>query len=236
MATTFSVTRNDIINAALRVVGVLGLTQTASATDITNATQALQLMLKNWAVKGTTLWKISELSVPLVADTRTYQIGPTATGTGAVVTDRPLKVLDQGNFIRNSDNEDTPITLLGRSDYEMYGSKLTTGIVNSIFYDPQLTNGVLSVYPTPSDSTRTLHLFVQTQYADMDSASSAPDFPQEWYAALKWGLARELVIEYGVDETTERRIERRYEECVPELLTASVDEGSAFFTYNNRGM
>lgn len=312
--TSFSVTRNDLINAALRAIGVLGLTQTPSTQDYTFASQALNIMIKNWMAKGATLWKIQEIVVGLVGGVKQYPLGPTAgyvfsipvltggsgytgasvitlsapgtfsgfpgttatatlgltsgavtsviitnpgagyvtpptiassgPGTGAtygtpvlvgVTTTRPLRVLDQGNFIRNIlTGLDTPITMLGRNEYEMYGAKTSSGVVNSFFYDPQLGNGNVLVYPAPSDNSRELHLFAQMTLADMVNAGDTPDFPQEWYSALKYGLARELIVEYGADQATEQRIERHYMENLPELLAFSQDEASTYFTYDTR--
>lgn len=241
MATyTFSVTRDDIIKAAMRVTGKLGPTQAPNANQISFASQALNILVKEWMSKGATLWKIQEIIVALAANTSKYLLGPSATGatdpSGAPFLVRPLRILDQGNFIRTlATSTDTPITMVGRSEYEMYGAKTSLGVVNSFFYDPQLTNGLLFVYPTPAtSSTQVLHLFGQIPIADFNAAADLPDFPQEWFAALKYGLAREMVIEYGADETTERRIERRYQEALDSVLNFSVDEASAYFTYNNR--
>jgi hypothetical protein len=316
MTTSYSVTRNDIINAALRTIGVLGLNQVATNEDFFYATTALNLFLKNLQARGATLWKIKEVVVQLQDGYNTYPIGPTAgyvasipvtaggsgydgtstitlsapgtfsgytnttataslvissgavtsvtitnagtgyqsaptitpggAGTGATfgtpvivgeTVERPLRVLDQGNFIRViSTDEDTPISMLGRGDYEIYGSKTTEGIVNSFFYDPQLTNGSLKVYPTPGDATRELHLFVQSTIEDITNSTDTFDFPQEWFMALRYGLARELLVEYGVDEATERRIEMRWREYSDMLFAFSVDEASTYFTYDTRGM
>jgi len=322
MTTSFSVNRNEIINAALRATGKIGLTQTVPAELTINASQAFNIMIKQWMAKGVTLWKIREVIVALVPNINKYPLGPTAayvssvpvltggaaytsgsqvlfsapvafsgwTGTAAsgvlellagVVTgvtitsggggytednppimtvgapgsgatfgdpvlagttvQRPMRVLDQGNFIRDLSTppnyRDVSINLLARTDYEMYGSKFSLGVVNSIFYDPQLTNGQLYVYTNVADDSvdRELHLFCQLPFEDMDEATTTPDFPQEWFAPLKWGLARELVTELGCDETTERRIKEHYQETLSDGLNNSVDEASAYFTYDTRG-
>lgn len=319
MTTSFSITRNELIKSSLRAAGKIGLTQTPTSELYSVASEALNIMIKQWMAKGVTLWKIQEVVVTLVPSVNKYPLGPTAgylssipvltggtgyngsstltfsapvafsgftgvtaTGTlilasgvvvGVTITNpgsgyqpgfptvtlgapgsgatfgtpvlvgktvqRPLRVLDQGNYIRNlatSPNYlDTPITLLGRNEYEMYGSKFSLGVVNSIFYDPQLGNGQLYVYTNvASDIQRELHLFCQLPFEDMDQAATAPDFPQEWFAPLKWGLTRDLIIELGADETTERRVEKRYAEVMGEGFNNSVDEASAYFTYDSR--
>lgn len=317
MTTSFSVTRDDIIKAALRTCGIIGLKQTPDPDDITYASQALNIMIKGWQTKGATLWKIQELVLPLVANQSTYKIGPTAgrvlsvtvnaggtgyvdgasvtfsappgfsgysgttatgtlvvsggvitgvtltsggsgyltaptitapTGTGAsftvnmigLTTQRPLRVLDQGNFLRNTTtNKDTPVEMLSRSDYELYGRKDTASLPNSFFFDPAFSvtdpNTVTRVYPEPIDNNRELHLFAQMTFEDVAAGSDTFDFPQEWFAVLKYGLARELVIEYGVDEATERRIEKRFAEAMGDGLGFSVEEAATYFTVDTRG-
>lgn len=233
MATTYTynITRNELISAALRAIGVLGLNQTAAADDISHCSEALNIMIKQWGAKGTTLWKVEELTIAMVAGTASYGLGP------ATSTTRPLRILELGNFIRTTASGlDTSVALLGRSDYEQYGAKASTGTVNSFYYDPLLTNGTVKVYPTPStSSTHVLHLFAQMPFADMLLAADAPQFSQEFLAPLKWGLARELLVEYGCDEATERRIEMRYQETLKEGLDFSQDMGSTYFQYNTRG-
>ena len=46
--TTFSVTRNDIINASLRLLGVLEEGSIANATAIENASLVLNMLIKDW--------------------------------------------------------------------------------------------------------------------------------------------------------------------------------------------
>lgn len=90
MSTSFglSVTRNELINAVLRTLGKLGLTQTAEPEDFTNCSQALNLMIKSWMNKGATLWKIEMVAVPMVVGVVQYPIGPAAAYVySATVTD-----------------------------------------------------------------------------------------------------------------------------------------------------
>ena len=75
---TFSVTRNDVINSALRTLGVIGLGETASSEDFTNCSQALNIMIKSWAKKGWPLWTQETLAITMVDGVRQYPIGPTA--------------------------------------------------------------------------------------------------------------------------------------------------------------
>jgi hypothetical protein len=238
MSATYSVTPQQVIDSALRILGQEGLIQTMEQQWYINALMTLNLMVKEWIAEGATLWKIQELVIPTVIGQRTYQIGPTA-GAGGLVTDRPLRILDEGNFIRNTtvstNPQDTTIDLLGRDEYEMFGNKLSQSVINSIFYDPQLTNGVLSVYPTSASAIYELHLIAQMPIQDIGSLTAAFDFPNEWFNALRWNLAYELMTEAGADESTKRDVTQMAMQKKKMLFDYSVDEASMYFTYDNRG-
>ncbi|OYV45502.1 MAG: hypothetical protein B7X06_04445 [Verrucomicrobia bacterium 21-51-4] len=231
--TTFSVSANDIINGAFRLTGAFGASDVIPAADTANALQALNIMVKSWQTMGYELWTVKELVLPMVASTTSYQIGPTATGTGALVTDRPLRISQA--FLRNdSQNTDTMLSILSRQEYEQLGAKSTLGVVNSIFYDPQLNNGVLYVYTTPSDASRSVHLFVQRPIQDFNATTDLPDFPQEWFQALKWGLASEIGMEYGVPPEVMNRIDARALAYSKEMSAWSQEEASMYFTMDMR--
>lgn len=166
----------------------------------------------------------------------------TITVVGLTAT-RPLRILDRSNFLRNDETlNDITVLVIAQSDYNMLGNKFTSGSVPcQIFYNPTFTttndNGQLYVYPMPTDDSisRTMHVFPQIMINDATSAGSLMDFPQEFLNALKWGLAWELITEYGVDMQTEARIEKRFTMYVKEAFDFSVEEASTMFSYNNQG-
>ena len=315
MTTTFgtAVTRDDIIEAALRTLGAIGLDQTPEAAEYTNASEALNLMLKSWISKGATLWKIEEIEVEMVPLVALYHVGPsgarvhsvtvsaggtgytsaptvtlsggggsgataTATVSGGAVTvvtiteegnsytsaptvsfaggggsgatatstikglttDRSQKVLLTGNFLRNDTFDwDTPVHQISREEYNRLPDKTpsTGGVPTQFYWDPLIPNCRLLVWtPAATDGdTYTMHLQTQTTIDDATGASDLFDFPQEFMNALKWGLARELIAEYAVDDRTERRIETRFAEYFQDAFDFSVEEASTNFTFNAKG-
>lgn len=226
--TTFLVNRDDVIKASLRLLEVIGLGETPLTEDFTNCAQALNIMVKAWQIDGYKLWAIRDISVPLVAGNASYQIGDTATGTGAVVTNRPLRIQDA--YIRDSNDKDTSLEIIPRATYDLLSDKTASGIPNQIFYDPLLTNGVLYVWPVPTDATSTIHIVVQKPLADFNLSADNPDFPQEWYQALKWGLAAEVGLEYGATERKIARIEQKAMIFKEQLNNWTQEEPSMFFS------
>ena len=77
----FSVTRDDIITGAMRVIGALGEAETPTSYEISNASQALNMLVKQWQgatnfAPGLKVWarKVGYLFVQ--SDTVQYALGP----------------------------------------------------------------------------------------------------------------------------------------------------------------
>ncbi|MGH7745395.1 MAG: hypothetical protein ACREQ5_11475 [Candidatus Dormibacteria bacterium] len=222
-----------MIKAALRECGSIGETETPSSEQFSDCSFALNLIIKAWVKKGMPLWKVVEVVVPMIANQITYQIGPTATGTGAIVTDRPLRVLD--SFIRSPQNNDVSLMHLARSDYEALGNKTPgSSIPNSIYYQSLSINGLLTVYPSPQASDYSIHLFVQSPINDVNSGTDVMDFPSECYQALKWNLADEIGGETGASDSKLLRIEKRARLYKDEMESWSVETASLYMTRDTR--
>ena len=236
MTTAYHITRDSVISSSLRKLQVLELGSTPDADTVTNAANALNIMIKAWQSQGIKLWTIDEITVPLVASQTTYVLGPGST-TG-LATDKPLKVIQA--WMRNTSvtpNIDIPTMPLSKQEYNILGSKSTTGMVNSYFYDPRLTSGNLSLFLTPDSNTATnyqLHLVVQRPMTDISAAGDYPDFPTEWQQALIWGLADELAIEYGCHVNQRNEISMKAMKYRDELEGWDTETSSTFFTPDQR--
>lgn len=90
------------------------------------------------------------------------------------------------------------------------------------------------MYPVPDDNTHTVHLIVQRQIQDMISPSDTFDLPQEWLHAVKWGLADELSLEYGVPQEVMDRIASRAQVLREECFDFSVEDSEVYFTVDTR--
>lgn len=215
MSTTFLVTRDQVINNALRKQGWLDYTQSADATKISNMAESLQIMIKGWAARGIKVWTCEELVLTLVGGQAKYTIGP----SGADLTaNRPMRVIDC--FLRlnpsSSSPNDTPLTRISKQEYNMLGNKSSQGVPNSYFYDAQLngvsnTKGDFYLYNVPAASTASnynVHIFSQRQIFDISAANDNFDFPQEWFWPLVWNLANETADENKTPPDRCARIER----------------------------
>lgn len=234
MSTTYSVSRDQIISSALRKLGVLELGATPDSDTVTNSAQALNLMIKQWMTDGIKLWTVVEYTLPLVANKNSYTIGP----SGDLVTDKPLKLIQA--FLRNTQvtpNIDTPMQIFSKEQYNVLGSKNSTGTPNSVFLDPNTTYSTVYIYLTPDSNVATnyqMHLVVQKPIDDILTSSSVPNFPVEWMQSLVWGLADQLALEYGLPVNHRQEISMRAEKYKSQLEDWDVESSSTFFTPDTR--
>jgi hypothetical protein len=245
MSSSYTVTRDQIISLALRKLGMLEIGDTPDASTISNASMALNLLIKQLSTEGLKLWKVSELIVPIVANTTQYILGGSSSVTmydslapSTAITDKPLKVV-QG-FYRNTQatpDIDVPLMVVSKQEYNMLGSKFSTGSTNTVFYDPKTTYGVLYVYLTPDASTATnteLHLIAQMPLNDISSGTDIPDFPNEWMNCLVWNLADQLSIEYGVPMNHRQEIATRARSYRETLENWDTEASSTYFQMDYR--
>ena len=239
MTTSYSITRDQVIVAALRKLGVVEPSDTGSSLDanlIANHAQTLNLMVKQWATDGIKLWTVVEQTLPLVASQTSYTIGPSGCDLTA---DKPMKLVQA--WIRNTSVSpyiDTPLQILSQQEYNILGSKFSTGVANTVYLNPGVTSSTAYVYLTPDSGTATnytMHMVVQVQIQDISSASSVPDFPNEWMNALVWGLADELAIEYSVPANHRQEIMAKANLYREAISSASVAAESTYFQPNWMG-
>jgi len=240
MSSTYTVSRDQIITLALRKLGVLEIGDVPDAETINNAAMSLNLLIKQLSTEGLKLWKNSELIIPLITNQTTYILGGSTSALmydslnpTVAITDRPLKVI-QG-FYRNitvTPYIDIPVMVVSKQEYNVLGSKFSTGTANTIFYDTKKLNGVLYVYLTPDVNASTnmeLHIITQLPLDDLSTALAIPDFPNEWMNCLVWNLADQLALEYGVPMNSRQEISMRAGTYKTLLTDWDVEASSTFF-------
>ncbi len=233
-STNYSTDRNTLIAGALRLIGAIAQGETPTATQYTEGAEALNMMVKAWQADGMPLWAIKEYNITPVADTRVYRIGLSQT----VNTPRPLKIIG-AYFHDDTSDVDIPMTVLTRQEYNSMGVKtITSSTISQYYYDIQSTYGDLYVYPVPNSTAATagnyIRIVYQRPYEDFDASTDEPDFPQEWYDALKFGLACRLAPEYGVPLEQYGMLLKQAKEIKQEALNFGTEETSIYFEPDKR--
>jgi hypothetical protein len=112
---------------------------------------------------------------------------------------RPLRIISA--YRRDINDADIPIEIISRTDYANLSNKTTSGKPIQIFYNPQMTNGVLSVWPTPDSATDVIRFWYERPLEDFDTSADTPDFPIEWAEAICAGLAYRMSSAYGLTKS-----------------------------------
>jgi len=160
----------------------------------------------------------------------------TATLTGAVSSgavvycyqtkmQRPLRIVDAYRLDQIG-NTRAPINLITYQQYRSLGNHTSASIPNQIYYDPQLVDGILSVYPRFSDGQYVLEVRFHRPFEDFDSASDTPDFPQEYYLAIMTNLAALLAPKNGLPLQERTTLLKEADYYWQQALSYGTEEGS----------
>lgn len=218
----FSVTRDQVITAALRKCGSYGLGDTIPPEEIDDAAFALNLMLKEMAINGLPLWCVQDIAIPMVAGQTSYNV------SAASGTTLPLRILDA--YIRDSTGNDTSLQITSRYDYDTLGQKTSQAVPNQIYYDPQLGAGAIVVYNVPANNSNTIHVVIQRQIQDINLATETFDFPQEAYRTLVWGLADEISLDQQCTADVRKEINAKAVAFKEKFFDSTQEQASIYFT------
>lgn len=230
-STNYAITRDDFIKSSLRLIGVGRRGESVDDSDIQDAVEVLQMMIKAYSKKGLKVWQRRTTSLTLVASQASYTLGP----TGNLVIGRPIDIIHI-NRRTISTGTDVPLLKWTQDEYLRQTPKTQTGIPLGFWYDYQLTNGVLYLWQVPDAtavSTYNLQITYLDPIDDMDSGTDDFEFPQEWYEALRYNLAYRMAPEYDVDPVERSQLRKDAEKFLMEAEDGDVEMGSIYIAPDN---
>jgi hypothetical protein len=203
---SFTRNRNQIITAALRIVGAVETGQPVYPEQIEDTAEALNIFIKAISPEIGGLWAIAEVVIPLTVTDKYYLLGPSS----VPAIPKPLDIIEARR--RDAYGNDTPLTPCNRDDYMILSDKSSLGIVNQYYYQPTLINGLLYVWPVSALATDSIVLSAKIPFQDFVSMPDNADFPPEALRMLKWGLADEIALEFSVDTQKRSEIKEKAKE------------------------
>ena len=224
--TSFSVSRDDIIKGALRKIGVVAQGEVPTQAQYDEGAFSLNLLIKAWEADGMPLWAITQKQVTLVAGQSVYTLN----------NPKPLKVYQAWNHNTVS-NVDVPMRLVTKQEYNSLGNKTSTGNPIQIYFDPRRDDSKLYVFPVPTATeaaSNVIQYVCQIPFEDFDASTDNPDFPQEWYDAVTYGLATRLAPEYGVPGADRKLLWQEMTIIKNDALNFGLEEGSLYFGVERR--
>ncbi len=223
-------TPGRIIREAMIDAGLLQRGEEPTSDDYSRYMGRLSDLVNMWQTQGLKLWVNEVISITLVAGTGSYFLGP----GGTITTTKPLRVID-GYYI-SSGNERTPLTSLSWQRYNTLSNTTQTGAISSYLVDKQLTNLRVAFWQVPDAAAATgrVDLLIQGQVTEMISLNDRVSFPQEWYVALRWGLADDICS--GQSQAIQARCMEKARAFRQALEDWDVEDASTFIQPDFQGM
>jgi hypothetical protein len=225
-----SVTRDDIILTAFADAGIYAPgAEVPTAAEVTDANLRLNMMIKAMQAAGVGLWLNQAFSQTLVASAQSYTFGP----LGTTVLIRPLAVVEAR--LRDVNGNETPMAVMSRDEYMSLPLKSSSGKSTQFYYDPQTANGKFYVWPVNTTLTDTIVGTMRVPIQVFVNIADTPDFPQEAFDMLHFGLAVRLSPAYGVPAQQVQLLMALYKTALDDFKDFDREqEVSAFFTVATR--
>lgn len=187
---------SDIIEPALRDLGVLQSGEAATAADSADALVALNNLLDQWALEPLTVYTLTRTTKAITVSDGEYSVG---TG-GDVNIARPADIARVTLIDTNqTPDHEYPLTRLTEREYQDLPQKAQESErPDSWYYNPTVTTGTLYLFPVPTGTGLEFGVYVRTAVPQFASAQAAVTLPPGYERMLVKNLALELAPSYGV--------------------------------------
>jgi len=153
------------------------------------------IVLDNNTILWTTITNIVSTTITLNTSITSSATSGNLVFTYTTSLSRPLSI--QSARLRNANSFDKMMEIKPRFDYMNIPQKNITGSPIILYYTPQLSTGVVYVWPTPQNVSERLKITYLRTLQDFNSGSDNPDLPQEWLEAITYNLAVRVAPAYG---------------------------------------
>jgi len=190
-----STSAGDLINRALRLLGVLAEGETPSNAVSQDALTAMQQMIDSWSTERLSVFSTQDQVFTWPASQRTRTLGP----SGNFVGNRPI-MLDDATYFRDAGtNVSYGIKIINQQQYDGIAVKTVTSTYPQVIWVNMTYPDIeMYVYPVPLRDLEWHFVSVEvlTQPA---SLSTALTFPPGYLRAFVYNLAMEFAPEFGVE-------------------------------------
>ncbi len=190
-------TANDIINGALRLIGVLAEGETPSPETSNDSLTAFQQLVESWSTERLAVYCTQTQQFVWPANQATRTIGPTGNFVGV----RPISI-DPSTYFTTG-GLSYGLTFINQQQYNGICDKGVTSTYPQVCYvSNTYPNLTLTVYPVPEQALTWNIVSVQelTQPALLATVMS---FPPGYLRAFRYALACELAPEFGVSPSAD---------------------------------
>lgn len=204
---TFDLQITDIFEEAYERAG----SEMRSGYDFRTARRSFNLLTSEWANRGINLWTVESGSIPLVANTATYNL--------PVDTIDLIEHVIRQNPGNASTQTDINISRISVSTYSTIPNKLNTGRPIQVYVNRQsgvtTPTGVqyptITVWPVPPDGSYTFVYWRLRRMQDAGNGEGTADIPSRFLPALTAGLAYQIAMKLPEAAPRVQMLQAEYE-------------------------
>lgn len=231
-AANWNYTRDQIINAAHRKIGIGVDGSTATPTQMTNAQEALNNLVFSLYAQGMPVWAMTTTFFNPVQGQGAYPVG-LGIGSGNLNIQAPLKITQAWNLDVSNPLQTfrIPMNIYTQFNFNLLNAPTTQGFPVHLWYQPQNQQGVINIWPQPDAYTqqyRQIYFVYQRPFDQFNASTDTPDFPQVWIEPLIYSLAHRLGPEYGLPLSELDKLNEQANALITNALSFGTEEGSLF--------
>ena len=199
VVSTTQPTAQVLVERAIRALGRLGDGESATSTELSDGLAMLNELIESWNLDRLLIYQDAREEFSLTANRNPHTIGRSVNGSGNgdLVATRP-HAIQQASVILSPGNQEYEVDVLNWEEWQAISQKDTTSnIPYSLWYESEFPLGKLWLYPVPTDPV-TLVLYVWRQLSSGLELTDKLSVPQGYLRALRFNLAIDLSLDYGV--------------------------------------
>jgi len=188
-------TAGELINGALRLIGMLAESEVPSAATSDDALAAMNQMIDSWNTERLSTFSTQDQ----VFSWPPGQIHRTLGPTGDFVGNRPIQLDDSTYFKDPSNGISFGIKIINQQQYDGIAVKTVTSTYPQVIWlNMDYPNIDMYVYPVPTKLLE-WHFISVTELDQPATLFTDLSFPPGYLRAFRYNLACEIAAEFGVE-------------------------------------
>jgi hypothetical protein len=131
-------------------------------------------------------------------------------------------------LLQNSNNE-VRFTQMSRERYMLLANKTSLGSPTQYYYQRRRLDTLFYIWTAPSDPSQPISFTYQPYFDKFLDANNEPDFPTEWFMAIKWNLSSELGIIFGINDVSQAKVDAKAEYWLKMALSNDNEDATLTF-------
>ena len=190
-----AVTAGDLINGALRLIGMLAEGETPSAGTSADALVAMQQMIDSWNTERLSIFTTQEQVFTWPAGALSRTLGP----TGDFIGNRPIQLDDSTYFIDPTTGVSYGVKIINQQQYDGIAVKTVTSTYPQVMWiNTNFPNIDMHIFPVPIRALE-WHFISVDELTQPAALGTSLAFPPGYLRAFRYNLACEIAPEFGVE-------------------------------------